>query len=157
MLIYNIIHLIVGLYQYADLFDVLFGLIYFMPKPPVNSASRSALKTAFPYDGNFYSYATSIATESASLKDDSDLYLPNISYDAMSLSMSVEKLRRTSGNGKFNKYDNKTWYSSFQKLCNGRCNLLTFELYEPTVRPVVNGYIYHVRNNNKNPIFSYKT
>ena len=87
-----------------------------------------------------------MATSSAKLKQDSDLYFPNISYDAMSLSMSAEKLRRTVKSGNFNKYQNLTWYQSFQKLCNGRCNLLTFEMFEHTTRPKMNEFIYHVNN-----------
>ena len=57
--------------DYCDnAYDLLFGLIYFMPPVP---NQKSKTKTAYPYDANFYSFALNMLRESQKVGSDGDL------------------------------------------------------------------------------------
>ena len=136
----------------CQLSDILFGLMYFMPTksalPP--SKSNAGLKGSGSKpvpppdpDGQFYNFGLRVLNEVIDAGKNGDLYFQNNSFDAMSLSASVEKKRLKSQN-KLNDfaYSESAWQKAFGTLCKGRCNLLSFRMLETSATPVLNDYFY---------------
>lgn len=114
---------------------------------PPASDPTSKMKSAYPYDANIYNFAVNMWKESKQRGSDADLLTADKAYDAMSISISAEKLRKLSANSKssnWDKFSNSSWYNAFNNLCGARCNLLSFELLDTSQKPVVNQFLYRL-------------
>lgn len=95
--------------------------------------------------------------------DMQDLYYSDVAYDAMSLSSYFEKARLkaedssavTSASKNITEWwkygggegsSENAWAKSFDKLCSGKCKLLTFRLYSESKKSKMNKYMYSTSN-----------
>jgi len=136
--------------MHSDILDVNVGLIYFFPKGkiPVDSIESDVISVnSPPPNGLFYHFAKEILMKTQADPKNGDLFLKNLSVDAMGLSAFVESKRYSSDTDKaWNKFprDVQAFKESFEKLCNKKCNLLSFRLVRKTSKPVLNNYFYRV-------------